>query len=243
MTTIILPTYNEAENIRKIICDIFKVFQQNNINGNIIIVDDNSPDKTGDIAKRLNENFPKKIHVIQREQKLGLGSAYILGFKKALDLGADYIFEMDADYSHNPHSIPSLLEAVKDADLVIGSRYIPGGSTKNWEYYRKWISKCGTIYSKKILKININDLTSGFRCYKRKVLETLNLNNIQSDGYAFQIEMAYKTALAGFKIKEIPIIFSERCKGISKFSKKILFEAAWIVWKLRLSKNSQNSQN
>lgn len=237
MTTIVLPTYNEAENIRKITCDILKIFQEQNINGNIIIIDDNSPDKTGEIAQRLAEKNHKQINIIQRPQKLGLGSAYIEGFKKALDLNSDYIFEMDADYSHNPHSIPSLLKATQQADLIIGSRYTTGGGTKNWELYRKLISQGGAFYANKILKLNIKDPTSGFRCYKRKILETLILDQIQSDGYSFQIEMAYKTKLAGFKIKEIPIIFTDRQKGISKFSKKIFFEAAWIVWKLKLTKH------
>lgn len=235
MVSIILPTYNEVDNFKKIVREILTVFRDHNINGNIIIVDDNSPDGTGIMAQRLSENMRKTLYVINRERKMGLGSAYISGFKKALYLGADYIFEMDADFSHNPHSIPSFLQAMKDSDLAIGSRYIQGGSTKNWELYRKLISKFGTIYAKKVLNLEINDLTSGFRCYKRQVLENLNLDQIQSDGYSFQIEMAYKTKQAGFKIKEIPITFADRQKGISKFSKKIFYEAFTIVWKLRLS--------
>lgn len=235
MVSIILPTYNEVDNFKKIVREILTVFRDNNINGNIIIVDDNSPDGTGIMAQRLSENMPKTLYVINREKKMGLGSAYISGFKKALYLGADYIFEMDADFSHNPHSIPSFLQAMKEADLAIGSRYIQGGSTKNWELHRKLISKFGTIYAKKVLNLEINDLTSGFRCYKRQVLENLNLDEIQSDGYSFQIEMAYKTKQAGFKIKEIPIIFADRQKGISKFSRKIFWEAFTVVWKLRLS--------
>ncbi len=235
MTIIILPTYNEAENIRKITCDIFKVFRNENINGSIIIVDDNSPDKTGQIANQLSKEFPGRIHVIHRPYKMGYGSANIQGFKKALDLGANYIFQMDADYSHNPHSIPAILGATKEADLIIGSRYIDKGGIKNWGFYRKITSRGGTFYAKNILDLKINDLTSGYRCYKRKVLETLNLNKIRSEGYSFQIETAYKIKQTGFKIKEIPIIFTNRRKGISKFSKKIFFEAFWIVWKLRLS--------
>lgn len=238
MVSIILPTYNEVDNFKKIVREILTVFRDHNISGNIIIVDDNSPDGTGIMAQRLSENMRKTLYVINREQKMGLGSAYISGFKKALYLGADYIFEMDADFSHNPHSIPSFLQAMEEADLAIGSRYIKGGSTKNWELYRKLISRFGTLYAKKILNLNIEDLTSGFRCYKRQVLEKIKLDQIQSDGYSFQIEMAYKTAQAGFKIKEIPIIFADRQKGISKFSRKIFWEAFTIVWKLRLNKKA-----
>ncbi len=239
MISIVLPTFNEVDNFKKIVREILTVFRDNNIDGNIIIVDDNSPDGTGIMAQRLSENLPKQLYVIDREAKMGLGSAYIAGFKKALFLGADYIFEMDADFSHNPHSIPSFLKAMQDSDLVIGSRYIDGGSTKNWELYRKLISRFGTLYAKTILRLEINDLTSGFRCYKRQVLEKINLDQIQSDGYSFQIEMAFKTKLAGFKIKEIPIVFADRKNGISKFSKKIFYEAFWIVWKLKLNSKQQ----
>lgn len=236
MVSIILPTYNERDNLEILVKKILKVLNKESLSGNIIIIDDNSPDGTGKIAQKLSLTHPNQVFYIKRGQKQGLGSAYLVGFKKALELGAKYIFEMDADLSHSPRDIPRFLKAMKDYDLAIGSRYIPQGKIENWNINRKLISRGGTIYAKTILGLPINDLTSGFKCFRREVLEKIDLNNIQSDGYAFQIELTYKAAQRGFKIKEIPITFYERKAGISKFSKKIFFEAISVVWKLRLKK-------
>lgn len=236
MISIILPTYNERNNLKILVKKILKVLNRQEIKGNIIIIDDNSPDGTGKVAQKLTITHSNQVFYLKRSHKQGLGSAYILGFKKALALGAKYIFEMDADLSHSPEEIPRFLQAIKSYDLVIGSRYIPQGKIKNWNINRKLISRGGTIYAKTILGMAIKDLTSGFKCFRREVLKKIDLNNIQSDGYAFQIELTYKAAQKGFKIKEIPITFYERNSGISKFSKKIFFEAMSVVWKLRLEK-------
>ena len=236
MISIILPTYNEKYNLELLVKKILKVLNRENIQGNVIIVDDNSPDGTGHIAKKLSITHSNRIIYISRKIKQGLGSAYIMGFKKALSLGSKYIFEMDADLSHSPEDITKFLKKIKKYDLVLGSRYIKKGQIENWNINRKLISKGGTIYAKTILGLSINDLTSGFKCFKREILESIDLNNIQSDGYSFQIELTYKAAQKGFKIKEIPITFSERRSGTSKFSKKIFFEAISVVWKLRFNK-------
>lgn len=236
MISIILPTYNERDNLRLLVEKILKVFHRENIQGSIIIIDDNSPDGTGQIAQELSFLYPNQVIFLSRDKKFGLGSAYILGFKKALSLKSKYIFEMDADLSHSPEDIPKFLETIKKYDLILGSRYIKNGKIKNWNTNRKLISRGGTIYAKTILGLPIHDLTSGFKCFRREVLETINLNDIQSDGYAFQIELTYKAAQLGFKIKEVPITFHERKAGISKFNKKIFFEAIGMVWKLKFDK-------
>lgn len=234
--SVILPTYNEKENLEKLVKSILDVFKKNNIFGNIIIVDDASPDGTGEVVKNLSVLFPSQVFLISRPKKMGLGSAYILGFKKALSFGCDFIFEMDADFSHSPYDIPKFLKEAKNYDLILGSRYVDGGKIKNWGLFRKVISRGGTLYAKTILGLPIYDLTSGFKCFRRSVLSKINLDDIKSDGYSFQIELTYKAAKLGFKIKEIPITFFERKSGISKFSKKIFWEAVFLVWKLRLNK-------
>ncbi len=236
MVSIILPTYNERNNLEVLVKKILRVLNREKVLGNIIIIDDNSPDGTGKIAQKLATLHPLQIIYIKRDKKLGLGSAYITGFKKALALGSKYIFEMDADLSHSPEDLPKFLKAIKNCDLVLGSRYISKGKIENWNMNRKLISKGGTIYAKTILSLPIKDLTSGFKCFRREVLEKIDLNNIQSDGYAFQIELTYKATLLGFKIKEVPITFFERKTGTSKFSKKIFWEAMWMVWKLKFKK-------
>lgn len=234
--SIILPTYNERENIGKLINKILAVFQKNSLFGCIIIVDDNSPDGTGQVAEAVRLANLEKIFVIGRPKKLGLGSAYVEGFKKALALDSDYIFEMDADLSHDPNDIPRFLKEAENYDLVLGSRYVKGGQIKNWNIFRKLISRGGTFYARLILGIPIYDLTSGFKCFRRVVLKKLDFSDIQSDGYAFQVELTYKAYKAGFKIKEIPITFKERKKGASKFSQNIFWEAVFAVWKLRFGK-------
>ena len=228
--TIVIPTYNEKINIENIIRDIFALNIENLC---ILIVDDNSPDGTGDMVEKMKTQYPN-LDIIHREKKEGLGRAYVAGFKKALAQGADYIFEMDADFSHDPKYIPKFLEAIKEYDLVLGSRYCQGGGVENWDFFRKMISRFGNIYARAVLQVPIRDLTGGYKCYRRKVLEAINLDSLESVGYNFQIETTYKAYKAGFKIKEIPIIFTERRAGKSKFNIKIMLEGFWKVLLLRL---------
>lgn len=229
-TIIVIPTYNEKKNIEKL---IKKIFNQNNDNLEVVIIDDNSPDGTAKIAEQLSQHFP--LQLIKRKKKLGLGSAYITGFKKALSLGADYIFEMDADFSHDPDDIPNILKACEDADLVLGSRKVAGGKIIGWGWIRKFMSNGAMWFSRFFLKLKAKDVTSGFRCYKRKVLENINLDKIKSNGYAFQEEMLYRTQLLGFQIKEVPVVFVDRQEGKSKLSKKDIFEFFIVMIKLKLT--------
>lgn len=210
-----------------------QVFNANNLSGNIIVVDDNSPDGTGRIADSLAERF-NNLSVIHRPEKQGLGPAYIAGFKKALGSDANFIFEMDCDFSHNPAYIPAFLDAIGNADLVLGSRYVQGGRVENWGTLRKIISKGGGIYARLILGVPVYDLTGGLKCFRREVLESIDLDSVSSHGYGFQIELTYRALKKGFRVKEIPITFSDREQGQSKMSKRIVLEAVWLVWKLRL---------
>lgn len=233
-TLIIIPTYNERENIESLFEAIFVV----NNDVNILIVDDNSPDKTYELVEQLmHGKYQDKLFLIKRAGKLGLGTAYVAGFKWALANGFDYIMEMDADFSHNPIYINDFLREIKNADLVIGSRYVSGGGVVNWGIGRKFISRGGGVYSRLILGIPVNDVTGGYKCFRRKVLESINLDSVKSNGYSFQIEMNYRTYLKGFRIKEVPIVFEDRRVGKSKMSRKIFMEAIMMVWRLRLSKN------
>jgi len=240
MISIILPTYNERDNIATLISNIFDVFKQNKLTGYIIVVDDNSPDGTSEVIENLqnviNFNNEKNLYLISRPKKMGLGSAYIEGFRKALELGSEYIFEMDADLSHNPQDIPKFISSAQDNDLVLGSRYIRNGGIENWSFLRKLISRGGTLYAKTILGLPINDLTSGYKCFTSNVLKDIDLDNIKSDGYSFQIELTYKAYNMGYSVREIPIIFKDRKKGSSKFSKSIFWEAILMVWRLRMGK-------
>ena len=226
---IIIPTYNEKENLENLVEQILSL----RMNAQILIIDDNSPDGTGRIADELSQKH-KKIQVIHRHGKMGLGTAYIEGFKYALKTDADCIFEMDADFSHKPQYLPFLLEKIKEFDLVLGSRYVKGGGTKNWSFGRRLLSRGGNLYTRTILGINVKDLTGGFKCFRRKVLKEINLDKIRSDGYGFQIEMTYRVYQKGFKIAEIPIVFTERRAGKSKMSKRVVREALLMVWRLRL---------
>lgn len=236
---VIVPTFNESENVSDLIPEILK--QDNYIE--VLIVDDNSPDGTAKIVQNLiKEN--SRIHLLEREGKMGLGSAYIAGFKYAIQKKYDYILEMDADFSHKPDDLPKLLEAIKENDLVIGSRYIKGVNVVNWPARRLALSLLASKYVRIITKMPLKDPTGGFKCFRRNVLESINLDNILSDGYSFQIEMNYKVWKGGFQIKEIPIIFVERRVGQSKMSKKIVREAVINVWKLRFfSKFWENRKN
>jgi len=227
---VIIPTYNEKENAENIIRKVFS------LDGgyNIMIIDDNSPDGTADIVKTLQTEFPDKLFMIRRSGKQGLGTAYITGFKWALEHGYEYIFEIYADFSHNPDDLPRLFQACKDgADLAIGSRYCDGISVINWPISRVIMSYYASVYVRNVLGMKVFDCTAGFKCYSRKVLEAIDLDNIRMKGYGFQIEMKYTTYKLGFKIVEVPIIFVDRKAGTSKMSGGIFGEAFWGVMKLR----------
>ena len=226
---VIIPTYNEKENIREITPQILK----KDPSIDVLIVDDNSPDGTGEIADEMaGEN--SRIKVLHREKKAGLGTAYKTGFKYALENGYDHIFEMDADFSHDPKYIPRFLETVKEADLVLGSRYISGVNVINWPMSRLILSYYANVYTRWVTGLPVRDATGGFKCFRREVLEKIDLDKVQSEGYSFQIEMSFRAWKKGFKIKEIPIVFEDRRVGQSKMSKKIVREAIWRVWKLRM---------
>ncbi len=227
--TVVIPTYNERENIAALIRAVIAVPRLS-----VLVVDDNSPDGTGRVVAELARDHDR-IKLLARPGKLGLGSAYVAGFKQALADGARYIFEMDADFSHDPRYLPQLLSAAEtDYDLVLGSRYVPGGGTVNWGLLRQAISRGGGLYARTILGLPVRDCTGGFRCYRRSVLESIDLDAVRSNGYAFQIEMLYRAWQAGFRIGEIPIVFPDRCVGASKMSREIVLEAMIVVWRLRL---------
>lgn len=230
---VIIPTYNERENIENIIRKVFS------LEGgyDILIIDDGSPDGTAAIVKRLQQEFPERLHMIERPGKLGLGTAYITGFKWSIDKGYDYTFEMDADFSHNPEDLPRLYQACKDgADLAIGSRYCDGISVINWPIGRIIMSYYASVYVRTILGMKVYDCTAGFKCYSNKVLRAIDLDKVEMKGYGFQIEMKYTTYKLGFKITEVPIIFVNRKAGTSKMSGGIFGEAFWGVIKLRFRK-------
>lgn len=227
-TLVIIPTFNEIENIEKILRKVFNV--QPDIH--VLIVDDSSPDGTADRVKSLQKEF-KHLYIQEREGKLGLGTAYVAGFRYALQNGYDYVFEMDADLSHDPEEIPNFLEAIKENDVVVGSRYIKGVNVVNWPLSRLLLSYFANRYTKIVTGLPLCDSTGGYKCFKREVLESINLDEIRSGGYSFQIEMNYKAWHKGYKIKEIPIIFIDRAVGKSKMSKQIIREAVWMVWKLK----------
>jgi len=229
-TLIVIPTYNEAGNIQKLTDAIFELGIKDL---SILVVDDNSPDGTAGIVRTLTQNN-SQIHLIEREAKLGLGTAYVRGFKYALEHGYDYIMEMDADFSHDPKEIVNFLEEIKAHDLVIGSRYIVGVNVVNWPLSRLILSYCANLYIRIITGLPVRDGTGGFKCFRRQVLSAIDLDKIHSDGYAFQIEMNFKTWKKGFRIKEIPIVFTDRVAGSSKMSKPIIWEAVWVVWKLQI---------
>lgn len=230
---VIIPTYNEKENIEKMITYIFSL----SIPFELLIIDDHSPDGTADIIKEIQKKFPEKLHLIEREGKLGLGTAYITGFNWAIDHKYDYIFEMDADFSHNPDDLIRLYKACAEdgADLAIGSRYISGVNVVNWPMGRVLMSYFASYYVRLITGMKIRDTTAGFKCYKRKVLESIKLDKIKLKGYAFQIEMKFTAWKLGFNIVEIPIIFTERQEGASKMSGGIFNEAIWGVIKMKVN--------
>lgn len=228
-TLIVMPTYNEKENILKIIPAIRAAAGK----VHILVIDDASPDGTAAIVKKMAKK-DKSLKIIERKGKLGLGTAYVEGFKYAIKNKYDIVFEMDADFSHDPKFLKDFLAEMKTNDMVVGSRYVKGVSVVNWPIRRLILSKFASLYARTITGMPLTDCTSGFNCYKRKVLEAINPDTIHSDGYSFQIEMHYKAWKKGFKIKEIPIIFVDRHSGSSKLSQNIIWEAVFIVWKLRL---------
>jgi dolichol-phosphate mannosyltransferase len=228
---LIIPTYNERENISRII----SIVLEKQAELEVLIVDDNSPDGTAQIVKDLMAS-ESRIHILERPGKMGLGSAYVQGFKYALEKGYDFILEMDADFSHNPDDVPRLIEAAQSKDLVIGSRYCNGVNIVNWPIKRLLISYFASKYVRAITGMPVKDPTGGFKCFRRKVLESINLDKILSDGYAFQIEMNFRAWVKGFRILEVPIVFTERLNGVSKMSRHIVWEAAWMVWHLQIRK-------
>ena len=231
---VIIPTFNEIENIEKMIHAVFNLPMK----FEVLIVDDNSPDQTAAKVKDLQKIFGSQLHLIERKGKLGLGTAYIAGFKYALEKEFDYIFEMDCDFSHNPNDLINLYTACagQDFDVAVGSRYVSQGGFENWPLFRVFLSKFASYYVEFILGTGVKDSTAGFVCYKAKVLNDIDLNNIKFIGYAFQIEMKYKAKLKGFTIKEVPIIFTDRVRGESKMSNNIIKEAVLGVWRLRKEK-------
>jgi dolichol-phosphate mannosyltransferase len=226
--TVCLPTYNERENLEPMV----RALVDKGVR--VLVIDDNSPDATGEIADRLAQELPQ-VDVIHRPRKEGLGPAYIAGFRRALTDGAELVLEMDCDFSHSPDDVPRLLAAAEDTDVVIGSRYVDGGSIGNWGLIRRVVSAGGSLYARLLLGSDIRDLTGGFKCYRRRVLETIDLDAIASKGYAFQIETTYRAHRAGFRVAEIPIHFVDREEGGSKMSRAIVAEAIWKVPALRLA--------
>jgi dolichol-phosphate mannosyltransferase len=226
---VILPTYNEAENLERIVNAVLKQLRDSD---RVLVVDDNSPDGTGEIADRLADSN-ESVSVLHRPRKEGLGPAYLEGFHVALDGGAQRIVEMDADFSHDPAYLPKLIGAAEHYDLVIGSRYVPGGGVTEWGPVRRFISRGGSSYARVALGLPIRDLTGGFKCFRREVLEAINLDTIQARGYAFQVETTYRAIRAGFRVVEIPIVFRDRADGTSKMTRSIVAEAMWRVPSMR----------
>ena len=226
---VVIPTYNERENLTVLVRQIFA----QGLSLEVLIIDDNSPDGTGAVADELAQVDPR-VHVMHRAAKMGLGSAYVAGFRYALERDYDAVFEMDADFSHNPESLPVFLRELENADLVVGSRYLHGVTVVNWPLKRLVLSYGANVYSRVITGIPIKDLTGGFKCFRRLVLESVDLSRVRSDGYGFQIEMNYKAWRKGFRIREIPILFVDRRAGESKMNQRIVWEAAWMVWRLRI---------
>ena len=226
---VLMPTYNERENLRSIVEEVLRTAPVD-----MLIIDDNSPDGTGSVADVLAEHEPR-VQVMHRPGKEGLGRAYLDGFRWALARDYKYVFEMDADFSHQPRYLPEFLRNIKHYDVVLGSRYVENGGVSNWSMLRQLISRGGSLYARSILGIDIRDLTGGFKCFRRETLEQLDLDTVRTSGYGFQIEMTYRAIQRGFSVKEIPIIFFERNAGKSKMSSGIMVEAVLMVWKLRLS--------
>ena len=227
---VVLPTYNEADNLAPIVEQVLPYGLD------ILVVDDGSPDGTGELAEQLRSRHNGRVDVLHRPSKLGLGTAYVAGFQRALAAGYDYVLEMDCDFSHDPKYVPAFLERIQTADLVLGSRYVSGGGTVNWNVFWRLISRSGSLYSRLMLRLPYHDLTGGFKCFRREVLEQIGLDGVRSNGYAFQIELTYRAHRRGFRIVELPILFHERRVGSSKMSRAIVLEGMLRVWQFRFEK-------
>ena len=233
MNTIVLPTYNERDNLQHALERIREVADGHDLQLHTLIVDDDSPDGTGELADRLAGQYPD-VEVLHRAGKEGLGKAYLAGFRHALAAGADLLFEMDADLSHDASYLPHFVALIdQGADLVLGSRYVRGGGVENWTLSRRFISRGGCLYAQAVLGLPYHDLTGGFKCFRRKVLEAIDLGSVGSSGYAFQIELTYRAVKRGFSVQEVPITFVDRRVGKSKMSRAIVLEALWRVWGIR----------
>ena len=224
---IVIPTYNESENISRLIPQLLAVSAEISV----LVVDDSSPDGTSDVVRAMASR-DARVHLIERPRKMGLGTAYVAGFTFAIERGYDYVFEMDADFSHDPAEIPNFLAQMKDHDLVIGSRYLNGVRVLDWPMRRLLLSYAANVWTKFLTRLPVHDATGGFKCYRRQVLEAIDLDQIHSNGYAFQIEMSYKIWRKGFRLVEIPIVFNDRRVGTSKMSGRIVYEAFFMLWKL-----------
>ena len=230
---VIVPTYNERDNVVPLVKAALDKLDELADDYTVLVVDDSSPDGTGELADRLAyEN--EHVEVLHRPRKRGLGPAYIAGFRRALDAGAELILEMDADFSHDPAYLPALIDGARDADLVLGSRYVSGGGVRNWGRGREVVSKGGCWYARTVLGVPVADLTGGFKCFRRPVLEAIDLDSVSAQGYAFQVELTYRALQMGFRVKEVPIVFTDRRVGQSKMTRRIVLEAAWMVPLLRL---------
>jgi dolichol-phosphate mannosyltransferase len=230
---LILPTYNEAENIDAFVREVLPQLASATGEYRVLVVDDSSPDGTGEIANRLAAEL-EPVEVLHRPEKKGLGYAYLAGFERAISGGAELVMEMDSDFSHDPSDIPRLLEASREADLVLGSRYVEGGGVTDWGLARRVLSRGGCWYARTLLGVPVRDLTGGFKCFRRRVLESLDQSAIHAEGYGFQIEVTYRALKAGFSVKEVPILFRDRELGVSKMTPRIAAEAIWKVPALKL---------
>ena len=231
---VVVPTYDERENLEPLVAAVRHVLERTGREHTILVADDASPDGTGDLADRIAARDPH-VKVLHRDRKEGLGRAYTAGFREALAGGAGLIVQMDADFSHDPSYLPALIEAADGADLVLGSRYVPGGGVRDWGRVRRFVSRGGCWYARTVLGVPIRDLTGGFKCFRREVLEAIDLPTVRSQGYAFQVELTYRTLCAGFEVVEVPIVFRDRRHGESKMSWRIALEAAWLVPAIRWS--------
>ena len=235
---VVLPTYNERSNLEPFVLSVRAALQQSVPDHTILVVDDSSPDGTGELADRLAERDPQ-VRVLHRDRKSGLGPAYIAGFRHALAAGAELLVEMDADFSHDPRYLPRLIEAARHADLAIGSRYVDGGGVRDWGRLRELISRGGCWYARRVLGVEVQDLTGGFKCFRRSVIEALDLDDVRAHGYAFQVELTYRALQQGFRVKEIPIVFRDRRAGVSKMGAPIVIEGMLAVPRLRRSVSRQ----
>jgi dolichol-phosphate mannosyltransferase len=233
VVVVCLPTYNERENLAPMVRALLEVFAASAIDGRVLVIDDSSPDGTGELADRLAAELPT-VEVLHRERKEGLGPAYVAGFARALAAGADLVVQMDCDFSHDPADLPRLVAAAGDADVVLGSRYVRGGGVRNWGLVRRLVSRGGCLYAQAVLGVGVRDLTGGFKCLRREVLETVGLASVSAVGYAFQIEITYRALRRGYRVVEVPIVFVDRRAGRSKMSRGIVLEALWKVAALRV---------